>query len=114
MLDVFRKLPRALMNNARGEIRRFIDGKVTQLTGLTPIDETSPDDIFVCGYPKSGNSWFQHLLAALVFGVGVPNAPDGLINDLVPDVHFKRYYRRYLSPSIFKTHHLPRPSYRRI
>jgi len=114
MRDVFRSLPRQLTTNAKDAVRRFVDGKITQLTGLNPIDETLPEDIFVCGYPKSGNTWFQHLIAGLVFGVDVQNAPDGVINDVVPDTHFRRYYRRYLTPSIFKTHHLPRPSYRRI
>ena len=96
MADGFHDLRHRLASNARAAVGRFIDGKITQFTGLHPIEQTLPDDIFVCGYPKSGNTWFQHLVTALLFGVDVRLAPDALINDLVPDVHFKRYYRRYL------------------
>jgi hypothetical protein len=91
-----------------------MSGTVKRLTGMSPIDDTRPNDVFVCGYPKSGNTWVQHLAAAVCFGVDVHVAPDEIINDVVPDVHFKQYYRRYAPTCVFKTHHLPLPSYRRI
>jgi hypothetical protein len=94
--------------------RRLIDLRIEKQTGLRPIEQTDPRDVFICGYPKSGNTWFQHLATALVFGVDVELAPDALLNDLCPDVHFEAYYRRYNNPTFFKSHHLPRQPYRRI
>src|SRR5262245_12163352 len=54
------------------------------------------------------------MATAVIYGTDVELAPDTLMNELVPDVHFKAYYRRFVDPSFFKSHHLPRPSYRRI
>jgi hypothetical protein len=81
---------------------------------LKRITHFGPADIFVTGYPKSGNTWMQYLIAGLVFGIDVSLAPDSLIQDLVPDVHYKQFYRRYLTPTFFKTHDLPQPKYRRV
>ena len=82
--------------------------------GLRPIGETEPADIFVCGYPRSGHTWFQNLLAGVVFSVDPEFAHDSLIQDLVPDVHYKRFYKRYGSTAYLKSHTLPRKEYRRV
>ena len=84
------------------------------LREFTPIHETSPEDVFIVGFPKSGNTWFQDLVTAVVHGVTPALAPPVLVQDLVPDVHFKSYYRRYGTPMYFKSHHLPQPEYRRV
>ncbi len=81
---------------------------------LTRIDYTDPDDIFIVGYPKSGNTWMQNLVASVVFWNDPRLTPASLIQDLVPDVHSQRDYLRYRTPMFFKTHHLPRPEYRRV
>ncbi len=78
------------------------------------ITDFDANDIFVAGYPKSGNTWVQYLIAGLIYGIDIRWAPDSLIQDLVPDVHFQRSYRRYLSPMYFKTHNLPKPNYRKV
>jgi len=78
-----------------------------------PADFAS-DDVFVVGYPKSGNTWFQNLVAGVVYGLSPRYAPFQLIQDLVPDVHYKKSFTRYLPVMVFKTHHLPRPEYRRV
>jgi hypothetical protein len=82
---------------------------------FSAIDQTLPEDIFIAGYPKSGNSWFQNLVAGLVFGVLSDKSHPRLINDLVPDVHEEEvYYKRYQTPTFFKTHHKPLPQYRNV
>ena len=82
--------------------------------GCTPITEFDDLDIFIAGFPKSGNTWFQELISAVVFGMDPELCPPALPNELVPDVHFKGFYQRYQTPMFFKTHHLPRPEYRRV
>lgn len=82
--------------------------------GFTTITKFLPEDIFIVGYPKSGNTWFQNLVAGVVYGVDPRFAPSMLVHDLVPDVHYNKYYRRYATPMFFKSHALPCPSYRRV
>jgi len=84
------------------------------LPHFTSVEEFHPDDVFIVGYPKSGNTWMQNLVAGIVYGVDPQYAPDTLIQELVPDVHYKRYYKRFRTPMFFKSHHLPRLEYRRV
>jgi hypothetical protein len=81
---------------------------------LRPIGSSEPGDIWIAGYPKSGNTWFQNLVAAAVYGVMGEHVPDALMQDLVPDIYHRAYYRRYGERAYFKTHELPRPEYRRV
>ena len=78
------------------------------------ISASQPQDIFVAGYPKSGNTWMQYLGAGIQYGIPGDFLTDRLANELAPDVHERRYHRRYGSFNFFKTHHLPRPEYRRV
>jgi hypothetical protein len=99
-------------------VKRFLkyrfDRKIQRRTGLSPISRTDPEDIFIVGYPKSGNTWMQNLVASIVFGTNAQLTPDSLVNELVPDVHDRTFYRRYRTPTFFKSHYLPRPDYRRV
>jgi hypothetical protein len=70
--------------------------------------------VFIVGYPKSGNTWFQNIFASLVYGVDAYLSPDSIIQDLIPDVHYKRYYRRYSTPMYFKSHCRPRADYQKV
>lgn len=83
-------------------------------SGLRPIADTLPADVFVCSYPRSGVTWFQNLLAGIVFGVDPEFAHDTLIQDLVPDVHYKTHFKRYGPIAYFKSHALPQEKYRRV
>lgn len=78
------------------------------------INKTLEDDIFIAGYPKSGNTWVQNLIAGAVFGVNTSFLPDKLTQELVPDVHAKTYYKRFLDPTFFKTHELPQQHMKRV
>lgn len=93
-------------------IHQFSD--IVLRTDLMPINQFSDKDIFVVGYPKSGNTWFQNLITGIYFGIDPELAPDTLIQELVPDIHFKKQYRRFKTPMFFKTHNLPRPEYKRV
>ena len=87
---------------------------IQSTTGLVPITEHDDNDIFIVGYPKSGNTWFQNLVSGVVYGTNPLYTPDSLVRELVPDVHKKRFYRRFMSPTFFKSHALPQPDYRRV
>ncbi|ASC69625.1 Sulfotransferase domain protein [Halomicronema hongdechloris C2206] len=99
-------------------VRRMVSAKIDQrirtFTETIPISEFFDNDIFIVGYPKSGNTWFQNILAGLIYGVNPEFTPDSVIQDLIPDVHYKRYYRRYRTSMVFKSHSFPRPDYRKV
>jgi Sulfotransferase domain len=96
-------------------LRRYLGLKRDKAPeGYTPINQFLPEDVFIVGYPKSGNTWFQHLISGLVHGVDARTSPPLLANDLVPDVHLNAFYRRYSTPMFFKSHSLPRADYRRV
>jgi hypothetical protein len=82
--------------------------------GLIPIDQTQSSDVFIVGFPKSGNTWLQTLTAALVFGVDIERCPDTLVQDVVPDIYDRPFYRRYLTSAYFKSHELPSPRHGRV
>ena len=82
--------------------------------GLSPMPETTDRDVFIVGYPKSGNTWYQNLVSGVVFGCHPALTPDHLIQELVPDVQIKPFFRRYGDRAFFKSHHLPRRDYRQV
>src|SRR5438105_2547577 len=82
--------------------------------GFVPISEFSPDDIFIVGYPKSGNTWFQNLVGGVVYGVDPKLSPIALVQELVPDASSRKYFRRNATPMFFKSHSLPCREYRRV
>ncbi len=83
-------------------------------TTLTPIDEFQDTDVFIAGYPKSGNTWMQLLVASVMYGLDPMNTPDTLIQELVPDIHYKTFYKRFGAVTCFKTHALPQREYKRV
>jgi hypothetical protein len=108
-------LPAKLAFNPFKKLVARQDPDVIKTTlGLEAIGDWQPQDVFLAGYPKSGNTWLQNILAGLLFGADPALLSDRLIQDLVPDVHAKKYYKRYADRVVFKTHLLPRPEYRHV
>lgn len=92
--------------------RRTVAPKIPD--GFLPMGKFQANDIFIAGYPKSGNTWVQLLAACLAYDLDPQTTPDTLIQELAPDVHFKKCYRRSRTSMLFKTHAMPRPEYRRV
>lgn len=79
-----------------------------------PYYEAQENDVFICGYPKSGNTWLQNLIVGGLFGIETSLLPDALTQEIIPDVHYKRVYKRYFGDvKFFKTHHLPQKRYKK-
>ncbi len=78
------------------------------------MGDYSPEDVFIVGYPRSGNTWFQHLVAGLCYGIHASETPMNVIHSVVPDVQKSRIYRRIGKQMFFKTHHLPESCYQRV
>lgn len=81
---------------------------------LVPIDNTSDNDVFIVGFPKSGNTWMQSLISGLYYGIDSELLPDSLAQELVPDVHYKKYYKRFGNICFFKSHSLPQQHYKKV
>ncbi len=84
------------------------------LLNLTPISEYNNEDIFIAGYPKSGNTWLKTLIASILLETSTSRLTPTLVNEVIPDVHGKKYYKRYFPITFFKTHHLPQPNYKKV
>lgn len=91
-----------------------IDKEIRRAADLTPVTEFAAEDIFIVGYPKSGNTWFRYLVTGVFYGVDPEYAPHTLVNSLIPNMHVKQYYQRFQTPMFFKSHFLPRPDFRRV
>ena len=78
------------------------------------IDQIRDSDIVIAGYPKSGNTWMQSLVAGILYGIDTQFLPDSLAQEIVPDLHCKKYYKRFSDITFFKSHHLPKREYRRV
>ncbi|MEM7114003.1 MAG: sulfotransferase domain-containing protein [Chloroflexota bacterium] len=83
-------------------------------TGLEAMGSHQANDIFIVGYPKSGNTWFQNLVSGVVYGTNPQFTPETLISELVPDVHKKRFYKRFRTPMFYKSHAMPQETYKRV
>lgn len=82
--------------------------------GFLPITDTQPGDVFIVGFPKSGHTWMQSLVASLYFGIVPKYLEDRLTQDLIPDIYSRKTYKRYSPICFFKSHELPGPTYKRV
>ena len=109
------------ISNPKGYINQLINlhinnfsQKIKDSDFLRPIEETKPNDIFIVGFPKSGNTWMQSLIAGIQYGIDAEYLPDKLAQEIVPDVHARKFYKRFSNQVFFKSHHLPRKQYQKV
>ena len=72
-------------------------------SGFEALDRISAEDIFLVGYPKSGNTWMQNLIAGLQFGIDTRYLTDKLTQLIIPNVHGFGAYKR-LAPALALSH----------
>jgi hypothetical protein len=72
------------------------------------------NDIVIVGFPKSGNTWMQNLIAGVLYGIDTTLLPDKLTQLLVPNLHGMSYYKKILDFTCFKSHLLPQPNYKKV
>lgn len=87
--------------------------ELMQAKGFSLMGEFAEQDIFIAGFPKSGNTWMQHLMAGMNYSTDMSAISNLLVRDLIPDVHQGQYYKRYQERMIFKTHLLPQMNYKK-
>lgn len=101
-------------------IKRVVDERIDKLLhrdlrffNLHHIDDRREDDVYIVGYPKSGTTLMQHLVAHLYFGLN-ENAEKPLIDLVTIDLHNHSWYPRLSERCFFKSHALPDPAYRKV
>lgn len=87
--------------------------KITFPGGIVPINETKPEDVFIVGFPKSGNTLMQHIITHLVYGINEEGSRS-MVNLIVPDIYANSHYFRFNSVCYFKSHERPQPSYKKV
>ena len=106
-------LPKKFISDFRNLIeQRFTDDLKKE--SLIPTTETRDEDIFIVGYPKSGNTWMQSLMAGVLYCTDTEILPDKLAQEIVPDVDARKYYKRFGNINFFKSHSLPVPEYKNV
>jgi hypothetical protein len=89
------------------------DAKPTERSELAG-NELESQEFYLVGFPRSGHTWMQHLLADLLFSVDCSSAKDEIIQNLIPDVYQKDSFDPTVSPRIFKSHEMPLPEYKQV
>jgi len=107
-MNILRKLKSTLKENLESE------WCCPERPHVYPIEHSRPEDVFIAGYPKSGNTWMQHLITGIVFGMDTKYLPDRLAQEVVPDVHAKKNYKRFKKIKNFKTHFRPKKRYKKV
>lgn len=82
--------------------------------GFRKNGDFESQDLFIAGFPKSGNTWMQHLMAGMVYGCTMDRIHNNLVREMIPDVHQFQFYKRYHEQMCFKTHHPPKKEYKNI
>ena len=95
-------------------LRRFHKNRLEECY-FYPISDVRESDIFITGYPKSGNTWMQRIISGLVYGVNPKYLPDKLAQELVPDIYSVKFFKRFHSKiQCFKSHELPKEEYKNV
>lgn len=95
-------------SKAKNSVQKVIPDNFIEMGQFTSTD------VFVAGFPKSGNTWMQNLVTGILLDSTSKLITPQLINEIVPDVQAKKYYKRFFKSMVFKTHLLPKPEYKKV
>ncbi len=113
-LDTAATVARNIIRPIKQVGKRVFEYELEKRTRLIPMSHTGANDVFIVGYPKSGNTWYMNLVAATLYGVSPEFCPPDVLGELVPDTHALHYYLRVVDPMFFKSHNLPKSDYKRV
>jgi hypothetical protein len=99
---------------AAPRLTHSIYNDVSHSDGVLPLNEFKKDDVFIVGFPRSGHTWMQNIVVALLYGIVPEITPETVTDFLVPNIYRRQYYQRYASTMYFKSHELPSQEYRRV
>lgn len=94
------------MTQVNSKNTRQMDAQITEpvtvMETLRGPRRVWADDVFIAGYPKSGNTWMRFLIANML-------APDKEVtfrnlNEFAPDLHHPAFQDDYPRPRVIKTH----------
>lgn len=81
--------------------------------GFEKFGDFNDEDVFIVGYPKSGNTLLQHIIAHLVFGLN-KDCSKALINSCVTEFYNNPWFFRLDKKHFFKSHELPKIEYKKV
>ena len=110
---MIRKIINFRDNYFKRKIEEGVDKRFSKF-GYIPISQTQPQDIFIVGFPKSGNTWMQHMMTGIHYKMDMEMIHNNLVRDLTPDEHVAKLYRRYGERMFFKSHALPAQRYKKV
>jgi hypothetical protein len=112
---MFRKLKNKIKQSllSVGERKKLASKQIEFPGGVVPIHLTEPEDVFIVGFPKSGNTLMQHIIAHLVYGFNEESSRS-MINLVTSDVYASTHYFRFNKICYFKSHERPQPNYKRV
>ena len=87
---------------------------VPKLTEYSAVGNFNINDVFIAGFPKSGNTLMQNIMTGIVYGIIPKKLHNSVIQELIPDIIDKKFYKRFLDTCFFKTHELPKPEYKKV
>lgn len=96
-------------NKVRLEVNRIL-----KRHDYLSIIDTKEQDVFIAGFPKSGNTWMQNLVTGILLDSTSFRITPKMVSEIVPDVHAKKYYKRLRSAMVFKTHDMPNERMKRV
>ncbi|MEM7186041.1 MAG: sulfotransferase domain-containing protein [Bacteroidota bacterium] len=81
--------------------------------GFESFGNFTEEDVFIMGYPKSGNTLLQHVIAHLVYGLRA-DIPKSIVNNCVTEYYNNPMYFRYDPRHFFKGHELPNERFKNV
>ncbi len=81
--------------------------------GFERFGNFNEEDVFIMGYPKSGNTLLQHIIAHLMYGLR-SDIPKSIVNSCVTEYYNNPMFFRYDSRHFFKGHELPNERFKNV